>query len=203
VANPLPLPPIVSGAIYKHASLCQQRASELHSTNVVGTATSTGPGSIWVPLTKTLSAGQPITARQINTGSDSNIKVAGLICAEAAVLSSGAGTFTFSASSALTVLNAEPACAESTDFTAETLNCLYGVLPVNPGNQIAADTTRSRHDGTGVVARPRENTIAFSSPYIQAVSRNFAPYPFTSSYRLCAGETLPVAFPSDSSGIVY
>ena len=104
------------------------------------------------------------------------------------MLSSGAGTFTFSASSALTVLNAEPACAESTDFTAETLNCLYGVLPVNPGNQIAADTTRSRHDGTGVVARPRENTIAFSSPYIRAVSRNFAPYPLPAAIGYVPGK---------------
>ena len=45
------------------------------------------------------------------------------------VLSSGAGTITYTASSVLTVLNQEPACAESVYITAETANSFYSELP--------------------------------------------------------------------------
>jgi hypothetical protein len=58
----------------------------------------------------------------------------GPVCSESAVLSSGAGTIAYSASSPLTVTNSEPGCAESTYFTAETATSSYGFLPANPGN---------------------------------------------------------------------
>ena len=43
------------------------------STSQVGTITSTNPGGIWVPLTEPLTVGQPITARQLYTGTDPKI----------------------------------------------------------------------------------------------------------------------------------
>jgi hypothetical protein len=51
---------------------------------------------------------------------------------ESAVLSSGAGTITYEAASALTVLSQEPPCAESNYYTGETANSFYGTLPAVP-----------------------------------------------------------------------
>ena len=63
------------------------------------------------------------------------VGLVGPVCSESAVLSSGAGTITYSAASPLTVTNIEPIlCAESTYFTAETATTSYGALPANPGN---------------------------------------------------------------------
>jgi hypothetical protein len=53
---------------------------------------------------------------------------------EGAELSSGAGTFTYSASSPLTVSSGYPACVEDAASTEETANTFYGALPANPGN---------------------------------------------------------------------
>ena len=55
---------------------------------------------------------------------------------ESAVISSGSGTITYSASTPLTVSNVEPLqCGPvSTGFTLETATTSYGVLPANPGN---------------------------------------------------------------------
>jgi hypothetical protein len=87
MANPPPLPPIVSGPVYTiskqvlvnsvlpHAKVTVY--NDAASTHVVGTATSTSPGSIWVPLTGTIAHGQPITASQKYTGSDPKIQVTG------------------------------------------------------------------------------------------------------------------------------
>jgi hypothetical protein len=87
MANPPPLPPIVSGPVYTtskqvlvnsvlpHAKVTVY--NDAASTHVVGTATSTGPGSIWVPLTGPIAHGQPITASQKYTGSDPKIQVTG------------------------------------------------------------------------------------------------------------------------------
>ena len=44
------------------------------------------------------------------------------------MLSSGAGTIVYSASSPLTVLNIEPSCTESGYITTETANSFYGEL---------------------------------------------------------------------------
>ncbi len=66
----------------------------------------------------------PIIAFELN--------LVGPVNSESAVLSSGAGTFIFAASSDLKVLSQEPTCAESGYITAETANSIYGVLPASP-----------------------------------------------------------------------
>jgi hypothetical protein len=70
----------------------------------------------------------PIIAFELN--------LVGPIAGESAVLSSGAGAFTYRASSDLTALNKEPPCAETTVRTGEAANSLYGVLPANPANPL-------------------------------------------------------------------
>ena len=88
MANPPPLPPVVDGPVFKTSTqvyvdnLLPHSTVNVYndaaSTNIVGTATtSTSPGAIWVPFTKPISVGQPITARQQYTGSDPTIKVSG------------------------------------------------------------------------------------------------------------------------------
>src|SRR5271156_783359 len=62
----------------------------------------------------------PIIAFELN--------LVGPVHSENAVLSSGAGTIVYAASSALTVLNQEPSCAQPGYTTAETANSFYGVL---------------------------------------------------------------------------
>lgn len=68
----------------------------------------------------------PIVAFELN--------VVGPVNGESAVLSSGAGTITYTASENLTVLNAEPSCTESGYITAETANTFYNTLPANPND---------------------------------------------------------------------
>jgi hypothetical protein len=71
----------------------------------------------------------PIIAFEMN--------LVGPISAESVVLSSGAGTFTYAASSTLTPLNSEPSCALAKGVrTGETANTIYGVLPANWGNPL-------------------------------------------------------------------
>ena len=66
----------------------------------------------------------PITAFELN--------VVGPINSESAVLSSGAGTITYAATSALTALSQEPPCTETGYITAETANSFYSALPAAP-----------------------------------------------------------------------
>jgi len=82
----------------------------------------------------------PIIAIELN--------LVGPLCGQSAVLASGAGSFTYSAKSALTVSNQEPTCAESIafptfSFTQEAANTSYGVLPANPGNPFTQSFTVS------------------------------------------------------------
>jgi len=71
----------------------------------------------------------PIIAFEMN--------LVGPISAESAVLSSGAGTFTYAASSTMTASNKEPSCAIAKGVrTGETANTIYGVLPANWGNPL-------------------------------------------------------------------
>ncbi len=65
----------------------------------------------------------PIIAFELNLVGPGN--------SESTVLSSGAGTITYTASSSLTVLNREPSCAGGFS-TAETANSIYGQLPAGP-----------------------------------------------------------------------
>jgi hypothetical protein len=52
-------------------------------------------------------------------------------------LSTGAGTFTYTASSPLTVMNNKPACCAAQGvFTAETANCAYGTLFAGPSQAV-------------------------------------------------------------------
>jgi hypothetical protein len=69
-------------------------------------------------------------------------------CGEAVVLKSGAGLFTYSASSPLTVVNAKPGCAGpagtlSGGGTQEHSNSSYGELPENPPNPFTQSFTVS------------------------------------------------------------
>jgi len=64
------------------------------------------------------------------------LNLVGPVNGESAVLTSGAGLITYSASSPLTVTNQEPAaCIEDiTGFTCERATSSYGQLPANPAN---------------------------------------------------------------------
>jgi hypothetical protein len=98
---------------------------------VNGTSYTTSPATIpGLLATKGLSATDvaPIVAFTLD--------LIGPVNGESAVLTSGAGTITYSATSPLTVTNAEPTqCVEQlTGFTLETATTSYGVLPANPGN---------------------------------------------------------------------
>jgi hypothetical protein len=70
----------------------------------------------------------PITAFQLD--------IVGAADGDSAVLSSGAGTITYAASTPLTVLSQEPACVESHAMTEETANTVYGPLTAGPSNTI-------------------------------------------------------------------
>jgi hypothetical protein len=80
----------------------------------------------------------PIIAIELN--------LVGPLCTQAATLSSGAGYFTYSAKSALTVSNQQPTCSAefpypNFGFTDETANTTYGVLPAHPGNPFTQSFT--------------------------------------------------------------
>jgi hypothetical protein len=64
------------------------------------------------------------------------VGLVGPVNGESAVISSGSGTISYSATTPLTVSNVEPlTCGSvSTGFTLETATTSYGVLPANPGN---------------------------------------------------------------------
>jgi hypothetical protein len=77
----------------------------------------------------------PIVAFELN--------LVGPINSESAVLSSGAGTITYSAVSPLTALLQEPVCTESGYITAETANSFYSVLPDSAANSLTQSFTVS------------------------------------------------------------
>jgi len=90
----------------------------------------------------------PIIAFELN--------LVGLVNAEGAVLSSGAGTFTYTATTPLTPLTSEPVCAESGYITAETANSSYGTLP----GQASVSLTQSFSVSTATSAmRMREGIV--------------------------------------------
>jgi hypothetical protein len=70
----------------------------------------------------------PIIAFELN--------LVGPVNGESAILSSGAGTFSYTASNALTAVMAEPPCAESGYVTAETANSFYTAMSANPSTSI-------------------------------------------------------------------
>jgi len=90
----------------------------------------------------------PIIAFELN--------LVGPVNAEGAVLSSGAGTFTYTATTPLTPLTSEPVCAESGYITAETANSSYGTLP----GQASVSLTQSFSVSTATSAmRMREGIV--------------------------------------------
>jgi hypothetical protein len=50
------------------------------------------------------------------------------------MLSSGAGTMTYTASNLMSVLNTEPSCVDWTYKTVEAANSMYSLLPDTPSN---------------------------------------------------------------------
>ena len=73
------------------------------------------------------------------------------------VLSSGAGTITYTASNPLTALSAPPACVDWNYITVEKANSSYGILPSNPSGIL----TQSFQKSAGIVAGapPKPGTV--------------------------------------------
>ena len=71
----------------------------------------------------------PIIAFELN--------LVGPVNSESSVLSSGNGSIIYEATVPLTVLRAEPSCAESGYITAETANSTYGTLTSGPSTEFA------------------------------------------------------------------
>ncbi len=90
-------------------------------------------GATLATSTQTLLSLSGVTAADLAPIVAFELDIVGPINSESAVLSSGAGTISYTASAALTVLKAEPTtCTETTDITAETANTVYGLLPAGP-----------------------------------------------------------------------
>jgi hypothetical protein len=83
-------------------------------------------------VTLSLQSISGVTSAELSPIIAFELNLVGPAQSESAVLSSGAGTITYSATSVLKVLNQEPACAESGYVTAEKANSFYGVLPASP-----------------------------------------------------------------------
>ncbi len=102
------------------------------------------PGAAWVNndltdvlesiVTQTLTAISGVDATDIAPITAFELNLVGPANSESATLSSGAGTITYAATSALTVLSSEPSCTESGYITAETANTVYGELPTGSSN---------------------------------------------------------------------
>jgi hypothetical protein len=70
------------------------------------------------------------------------------------VLSSGAGTITYTASNPLTALSAPPACVDWSYITLETANSSYSVLPSNASTTLTQSFQTSAARVTGVKPKP-------------------------------------------------
>jgi hypothetical protein len=91
-------------------------------------------GKTQANVTQTLLSIAGVTSAELAPIIAFELNLVGPVNGESAVLSSGAGTITYTASSLLTVLNQEPACAESGYVTAEAANSFYGELSATPSN---------------------------------------------------------------------
>jgi hypothetical protein len=83
-------------------------------------------------VTKILTSISGVTSADLAPIIAFELNLVGPVNGERSVLSSGAGTITYTSSSELTVLSYEPSCAESGYVTAETANSFYGVLSATP-----------------------------------------------------------------------
>jgi len=90
------------------------------------------------------------------------LNLVGPVNSESAVLSSGAGTFTFRATNPLTPLTQEPSCAESGYITAETANSFYGPLSSIPATTFTqtfnVGTVSTEAPMISKVGKPRPST---------------------------------------------
>jgi hypothetical protein len=89
-------------------------------------------GNTVANVTKTLTSISGVTPADLAPIVAFELNLVGPVNSESAVLSSGAGTISYSANSAMTVLSSEPTCTESGYITAETANTVYGVLSGTP-----------------------------------------------------------------------
>ena len=104
------------------------------SENVVGAIfTVIDNGIVTAKVTKTLTDISGVNATDVAPIVAFQLNLVGPINSESSVLSSGAGTIIYQASSPLTVLSSEPnGCTESGYVTAETANSVYGTLTSGP-----------------------------------------------------------------------
>jgi hypothetical protein len=91
-------------------------------------------GNTQANVTQELLAIQGVTSADLAPITAFELDLVGPYNGESAVLSSGAGTITYEATSLLTVLNQEPSCTETPVITAETANSFYGLLPAASSN---------------------------------------------------------------------
>ena len=102
-------------------------------------------GATLANVTQTLLLISGVTAAELAPIVAFELDIVGPVNSESAVLSSGAGTIKYTASSALTVLSTEPiTCTETTNITAETANTVYGLLPAGPSTT-ATQTFKVTH----------------------------------------------------------
>jgi hypothetical protein len=87
-------------------------------------------------VTRTLTDIQGVTAAGLAPIVAFELNLVGPINGESSTLTSGAGTITYSAKSALTALPQEPSYTESGYITAETANSVYSVLPPAASNTL-------------------------------------------------------------------
>jgi hypothetical protein len=88
-------------------------------------------------VTKTLTSISGVTADDVAPITAFELNLVGPVNSESAVLSSGAGSIVYQASTPLTALSSEPACTESGYITAETANSVYSTLPSGPSNMLS------------------------------------------------------------------
>ena len=96
----------------------------------------------------------PIIAFEVNLVGPGN--------SESAVLSSGAGSIVYEASSILSVLSATPSCAEVGYVTAETANSFYGAMTAGPSNIFSQSFTTST--GTPMIRKEGKLRPGLTAP---------------------------------------
>jgi hypothetical protein len=89
-------------------------------------------GKVLANVTKVLTSLSGVTASDLAPIIAFELNLVGPVNSESAVLSSGAGSIIYEATTPLTVLSSEPSCAESGYITAETANSIYGVMNAGP-----------------------------------------------------------------------
>jgi hypothetical protein len=89
-------------------------------------------GNVKANVTKVLMSLPGVTASDLAPIVTFELDLVGPINGESSVLTSGAGTISYSASNVMTVLSQEPSCTQTTNITAETTNSFYGVMSSTP-----------------------------------------------------------------------